>query len=79
MTATRQGSHLAVKIHDTGKGIPTEYLNRIFDPFFTTKANGTGLGLSIVQSILTEHYSTIVFDSEPNRGTTCTLTFPLLR
>jgi signal transduction histidine kinase len=78
ITTTRQGSRITVAIHDTGRGIAKENLGRVFDPFFTTKSNGTGLGLSVVQSILTEHHSTIAFESHPNHGTTCTLTFPLL-
>lgn len=73
----RNGSHVVVTIADTGPGIPKEHLTHIFDPFFTTKSNGTGLGLSIVQSIITDHRGTIAFTSEPPRGTTCTLTFPL--
>jgi signal transduction histidine kinase len=73
----RNGSRLTVTIRDTGQGIPKEHLGRIFDPFFTTKSHGTGLGLSIVQGIITEHHGTITFASDPNHGTTCTLTFPL--
>ena len=77
VATTRQGSQLAVTIEDTGPGIPNEHLEHLFDPFFTTKPHGTGLGLSIVQGIITEHRGTIAFTSEPHRGTTCTLTFPL--
>jgi len=77
VTTARRDSNITVTIHDTGKGISKEHLNHVFDPFFTTKSNGTGLGLSIVQSIVTEHRGTIAFHSQPTRGTTCTLTFPL--
>jgi len=77
VTTARHGSNITVTIRDTGKGISKEHLNHIFDPFFTTKSNGTGLGLSIVQSIVTEHRGTIVFESQPDQGTTCTLIFPL--
>jgi len=39
----------AIRIRDTGCGIPKDNLNKIFDPFFTTKKDGkgTGLGLSV--------------------------------
>ncbi len=77
VATARHNSCIAITIHDTGRGIPKEYLSHIFDPFFTTKSNGTGLGLSIVQSIISEHHSTIAFASQSNLGTTCTLTFPL--
>jgi signal transduction histidine kinase len=77
VATARHGSNITVTIRDTGKGISKEHLHHVFDPFFTTKSHGTGLGLSIVQSIVTEHRGTIAFESQPNRGTTCTLTFPL--
>jgi signal transduction histidine kinase len=77
VSTAKDGGRLAVVIEDSGHGIPKEHLQRVFDPFFTTKQDGTGLGLSIVQGIIAEHRGTISFDSEPNRGTTCTLTFPI--
>ena len=47
---------VAIRISDTGNGIPPEIINRIFDPFFTTKSErgGTGLGLSIARKIAGE-------------------------
>jgi signal transduction histidine kinase len=38
---------VALKVQDTGCGIPPEHLEKIFDPFFTTRprnGNGTGAG-----------------------------------
>ena len=32
-------------------------------PYFTTKKDGTGLGLAIVTKIISDHNSTIVFNS----------------
>ena len=45
---------VALKISDTGPGVPAELHRRIFDPFFSTKdpGKGTGLGLSISRSIV---------------------------
>lgn len=45
---------VTVEIHDTGPGIPEEYLPDVFDPFFTKKPSteGTGLGLAISYSMV---------------------------
>ncbi len=63
-------------VSDTGKGISPAEINKIFDPFFTTKEGGTGLGLSIVHKIVESHGGEIFVESQPDRGTTFTLTFP---
>lgn len=46
---------VAIKITDSGGGIPDSLLNNLFTPFFTTKASGTGLGLPIANRIITNH------------------------
>jgi PAS domain S-box-containing protein len=70
-------AHIRLIVRDTGTGIPPEILPRIFDPFFTTKAGGTGLGLSISYGIVREHGGTVDVQSEPGRGTTFALSFPV--
>jgi signal transduction histidine kinase len=59
---------IAVKFHDTGKGISPEDLAYIFEPFFTKKAKGTGLGLSISRKIIQEHGGEITVESEVGKG-----------
>jgi len=77
---TSQIEHNAViRFDDTGIGIEEENLSKITDPFFTTKdpGKGTGLGLSISYSIIKEHKGSLEFKSQPNKGTSVTITIPL--
>ena len=48
-------THVQLRVHDTGRGIPDELLPQIFEPLYTTKPGGTGLGLYIVQQIVQAH------------------------
>ncbi|GAB4253466.1 two-component system sensor histidine kinase NtrB [Deferrisoma sp.] len=68
-----------VRIRDTGVGIDPEDLEEIFDPFFTSKTSGTGLGLARAHLIVEEHGGTIEFESQPGRGTVCTVALPIDR
>jgi two-component system NtrC family sensor kinase len=67
-----------VRISDTGCGIPPEKIPEIFEPFFTTKepGKGTGLGLYNVKTIVNKMHGMIAVDSQIDKGTTFTLTFP---
>jgi two-component system, NtrC family, sensor histidine kinase HydH len=73
---------VAVRIEDTGPGIPPELREQIFNPFVTTKKTGVGLGLSIVSKIMDGHHGTIRIesvDARPNGkpGTCFVLFFPV--
>lgn len=70
---------VAVSVADTGCGIKPDVLPQIFTPFFTTKSRGrgTGMGLSIVRGIVRGHRGSIDVQSEPGRGTTVTMFFPV--
>jgi hypothetical protein len=72
------GLRVGLTVSDEGCGMPKEVVSRILEPFFTTKheAGGTGLGLSISSSIIRDHQGTLLFDSEPGRGTTATVSLP---
>lgn len=73
------GEYVRIEVHDTGKGIPQEHLERIFDPFFTTKDTGSGLGLATSYSIVKKHDGLLVADSHPGKGTTFVVFLPAAR
>jgi PAS domain S-box-containing protein len=73
-----KGDFVAIKVSDTGTGIPDDVLAKIFDPFFTTKpiGKGTGLGLSQVHGFVHQAGGTIAVDSELGKGTSFTVCLP---
>ena len=72
------GDFVALKITDSGTGIPSEILSRVFEPFFTTKQvdKGTGLGLSQVYGFTRQSGGTTAIASVPGSGTTVTIYLP---
>jgi len=74
------GYYLRMRIIDTGSGIDPKFIDRIFDPYFTTKeiGKGSGIGLAVVHGIVKNHNGAISVDSEPGKGTTFKILFPLI-
>ena len=72
---------IRLEISDNGLGISAEDLPHIFEPFFSTKQNasGIGLGLAIVHGIIQSHKGKIQVKSELGKGTTLSVTLPLIR
>ncbi|MGA0605400.1 PAS domain S-box protein [Phenylobacterium sp. VNQ135] len=73
-----KGDFVAVRVEDTGVGIPPDILPRIFDPFFTTKEvnKGTGLGLSQVYGFAEQSGGGLDVESELGQGATFILYLP---
>jgi two-component system NtrC family sensor kinase len=72
------GDFVALRVSDTGTGIPPEALPHVFEPFFTTKeaGKGTGLGLSQVYGFAKQSGGTATASSTFGRGATITLYLP---
>jgi len=74
----------AIRVHDTGLGIPAEKLNAIFDPFVQVDAShnrtaeGTGLGLAISRELARGMGGDLVVESALGAGSTFTLTLSLV-
>jgi PAS domain S-box-containing protein len=73
----KKGDYVRLVISDTGTGISQENLDKIFEPYFTTKEFGSGLGLTNVFKIIKEHRADISVDSEPGKGASFTISFPV--
>ncbi|MEB3829512.1 sensor histidine kinase [Phormidium sp. CCY1219] len=81
---------LQLQVKDNGIGIPLESLSQIFDRFYRVdparshpherspqrESSGSGLGLAIAQAIVQNHHGQIRVESQPNLGTTVTVTLP---
>ncbi len=76
-------SAVYLSICDTGIGIAPEDRERIFERFYRADKShsrdlgGTGLGLSIVKHAAKLQDASIDLQSEPGKGTTITLLFPI--
>jgi len=73
--------HVRIEIIDNGIGINEEDISHIFEPFFSTKENasGIGLGLAIVHGIVQNHKGKVDVKSQQGKGTTISITLPLIR
>jgi two-component system NtrC family sensor kinase len=72
---------IQIDISDNGIGIPEDDIPHIFEPFFSTKhdTSGIGLGLAIVHGIIKSHNGKLDVRSELGKGTTISITLPLIR
>ncbi|MBS4200010.1 HAMP domain-containing histidine kinase [Bacillus sp. FJAT-49732] len=67
-----------IRIHDTGKGMTQEQVERLGEPYYSTKGeSGTGLGIMVSYNIIRALNGTINVKSEVGKGTTFEFSFPI--
>ncbi len=89
LSATHEDQRVAVRIADTGPGIPAADLPHIFDRFYRVdkvrsrskgatagEGSGAGLGLAIARQLVEHNDGQIRVESVPGQGTTFVLSFP---
>jgi signal transduction histidine kinase len=77
--APQPGRWVAIRVSDTGPGIPPERQEQIFDEFSrlgTEQVSGAGLGLAISRSLARLLGGDITVQSQVGRGSTFTLWLP---
>jgi PAS domain S-box-containing protein len=81
LTAHAHGDELAIRVRDTGLGIPQDELGKVFDEFYqidrgSQRPEGLGLGLSIVRRLAAVLGHKIALESAVGHGTAFTITLP---
>ena len=77
--------HVVFSVQDTGPGIAAEHLPRLSERFYrvdrsrSRETGGTGLGLAITKHVVQRHGGQLRIESEPGRGSTFMLSFPVSR
>ncbi len=73
ITENQQG--LFISLDDTGQGMTSDEQAKLFMPGYSTKGEGRGTGLGLIKSILDISGGTAQIESEPEVGTSITLSF----
>jgi signal transduction histidine kinase len=74
---------VGVSVGDNGIGIDPSEVGEIFKPFhrgaggLAAPRGGAGLGLSVVRHVVDAHGGEVRVESEPGKGSTFTMTFPV--
>ena len=79
------GEQLAIRVKDTGIGIPADRIGRIFEQFYqvddshTRRGEGTGIGLTLAMELVRLMGGTLNVTSQMGLGTTFTFSLPVTR
>lgn len=71
---------LNILVEDTGRGIPSDDLEKIYETFYrgnnVDHEKGSGIGLSLAKSILDQHHVQLNITSKVGKGTFVSMIFP---
>ena len=72
------GDYVAVRVIDSGTGMPEDVRQKVFEPFFTTKevGKGSGLGLSQVLGFAQQSGGGVSIESRAGEGTAVSIYLP---
>ena len=80
ISAEAHGDKVVFGVSDTGRGVPSQYLQQILERFFRVPGqdatSGAGLGLSIVQETVAAHGGSVNVESTEGRGSVFSFSLP---
>ncbi|MBR2540057.1 MAG: HAMP domain-containing histidine kinase [Mogibacterium sp.] len=82
LTLRKEGDFAVLAVADNGIGISPEDMEKIWQRFWQADTsrrseNGSGLGLAMVKEIAELHGGSVSVESEPGRGSTFSMKFPI--
>ena len=81
ISVERDDGSVAIIVADTGIGIPAADLPKVKGKFYKADntRRGSGIGLAVADEIISMHGGTLDIDSVLGKGTTVTITLPLIQ
>jgi len=72
---------LVITVSDTGIGIKADNLGKVKTKFYKANSTrrGSGIGLAVADEIVTRHNGTLDIQSQYGKGTTVTITLPIMK
>jgi len=79
IAARAEANAVALRVQDSGPGVPEGVRGRLFEPFFTTRPDGTGMGLPTVRKVIEQMGGEVRLEATGPAGTTFLVRIPAAR